>query len=64
MGEDSRVYYETYVKKCLNCGDGKIDQSGTSAAGKSEDFTCMICEHRESKGVLLNSKRTFLSNVG
>jgi hypothetical protein len=52
--------FSTYVRQCLYCGDGE----GASVDGMPGEFQCLRCEHRVQKGVLINSGRMFLNNVG
>ncbi len=56
--------YAAYVSSCLYCEpDKRISDLRRSGCDPSL-YKCLTCDRVEEKGVLINSKRSFLSNVG
>ena len=58
------VMCATYVSSCLNCEPDRRMSDLRRTGGDPALYKCMTCDRVEEKGVLLNSRRSFLNNVG
>jgi hypothetical protein len=56
--------YAAYVSSCLHCDPDRRMSDLRRTSGDPELYKCITCDRVEEKGVLLNSRRSFLNNVG
>ena len=56
--------YAAYVSSCLYCEPERRMSDLRRTSGGPALYKCMTCDRVEEKGVLINSRRSFLNNIG
>jgi hypothetical protein len=56
--------YAAFVSPCLHCEpDRRMSDLRRTSDGPTL-YKCMTCDRVKEKGVLINSRRSFLNNIG
>jgi hypothetical protein len=63
MNKEEAIY-AAYVSTCLYCEPDRRISDLRRTGGGPALYKCMTCDRVEEKGVLINSRRSYLNNIG